>query len=37
LAVTLVSGLVATRNRSVDREIDFPARQDQGTAAATAA
>lgn len=37
LAVTLVSGLVATRNRSVDREIGFRARQDHGTAAATAA
>jgi CP family cyanate transporter-like MFS transporter len=37
LAVTLVSGLVATRNRSVDTEVGFSARQDQGTAAVTAA
>jgi CP family cyanate transporter-like MFS transporter len=37
LTVTLVSGLLATRNRSVDSEIGFPARQDQGTTASAAA
>jgi len=37
LAVTLVSGLVATRNRSVDAEIRFQSRQEQGATAATAA
>jgi CP family cyanate transporter-like MFS transporter len=37
LAVTLVSGLVATRSRSVDSEIGFRPRPDQRTAAATAA
>jgi MFS transporter, CP family, cyanate transporter len=37
LAVTLISGLVATRNRSVDGEIGFRARHHESTTATTAA